>query len=237
MNRIKIIPKELWSKYRHEISNEIHRRPYYELYGPMRISLISLHTKNYENNYNHLNDLCDYLAIPAPAYKNLTYSYNYQDKFRLKWESHREFCTFQFMKNINLDDTSLFQDSNLNFIPHLWINKLNSVINCVNLEVINSQDIKSKNDEFIYKSFNNNYVVGSNLCNKKGSVFSDFKIDPYGYHRILLINGNANGEMTGHQLGRSVQRILDIESYRSMSMISFIKSKKINQNLDNINKN
>lgn len=235
MNRFKIISKDLWSKYRHEISSEIHRRPYYEQYAPMRISLISLHTKNYENNYRHLNELCDYLAIPAPEYRNLTYSYNHQDKFRVKWESHREFCTFQFIKNMYLDDTSLFGDSNINLVPNLWINNLDSVINCVNLDVINKRDIKSNNDEFIFSSFNNNYVVGSNLCNKKGSVFSDFKIDTNGYHRILLINGDENGEMTGHQLGRSIQRVLDIESYRSMSMISFIKSKNINLQLDEIN--
>lgn len=84
MNKIKIISKDLWSKYRHEISSEIHRRPYYEHYAPMRISLISLYTKNYENNYSHLRELCDYLAIPAPEYRNLTYSYNHQDKFRVK---------------------------------------------------------------------------------------------------------------------------------------------------------
>ena len=48
---------------------------------------------------------------------------------------------------------------------------------------------------------------------------------------------DENGIMSGHQLGRSVQRILDIESFRSMSMISFIKSKDINLKLDNINKN
>ena len=237
MNRVKNLPKNLWSKYRHEISNEIHRRPYYEQFDPMRISLISLHTKSYENNYNHLSDLCEYLAIPAPATKNLTYSYTHQDKFRLRWESHREFCTFQFIKNVNLDENYLFTDSNINFIPHLWINNLSSIINCVNLEVINKKNIKSESNEYIFSAFNNNYVAGSNLCNNKGSVFSDFKIDTNGYHRILLINGDKNGEMSGHQLGRSIQRILDIESYRSMSMISFIKSKDINLNLDNISKN
>ena len=237
MNRFKVISKDIWSKYRHEISGEIHRRPYYEHYAPMRISLISLHTKNYENNYNHLNELCDHLSIPPPEYRNLTYSYNHQDKFRVKWESHREFCTFQFIKNIYLDDSTLFKNSNINLVPNMWINNLDSVINCINLDIINRCDIKSENDEFIFSSFNNNYVVGSNLCNNKGSVFSDFKIDTNGYHKILLINGNENGVMSGHQLGRSVQRILDIESYRSMSMISFIKSKDINLKLDEINKN
>jgi len=237
MNGIKYLSRDIWSKYRHEISGEIHRRPYYEHYAPMRISLISLHTKNYENNYNHLTKLCDHLSIPPPEYRNLTYSYNHQDKFRVKWESHREFCTFQFIKNIYLDDTTLFKDSNINLVPNMWVNNLDSVINCVNLDIINKDDIKSDNDEFIFSSFNNNYVVGSNLCNNRGSVFSDFKIDTNGYHRILLINGNENGIMSGHQLGRSVQRILDIESYRSMSMISFIKSKDINLKLDEINKN
>ena len=60
--------------------------------------MISLHTKNYENNYNHLTKLCDHLSIPPPEYKNLTYSYNHQDKFRVKWESHREFYTISIYK-------------------------------------------------------------------------------------------------------------------------------------------
>ena len=69
---LKSIPKILWSKYRHEISNEIHRRPYYELISPLRISLFSLHTENYSKNYEYLKQLCEYLSIPIPINTNLT---------------------------------------------------------------------------------------------------------------------------------------------------------------------
>ena len=42
-------------------------------------------------------------------------------------------------------------------------------------------------------------------------------------NRILLVNNS----LTKHQLGRTIQRVLDIESYRSMLMVGLINSNKI----------
>lgn len=226
---IKSISKNLWSQYRHEISNEIHRRPYYELYSPLRVSLFSLHTKNSQKNYKYLHELCQYLSIPSPVDSSLTFKHTYQNKFTLKWESHREFCTFQFIKNQNIETNNLFKQSNFEYIPELWVDSLENIINCVNLEVIDNHNIQ--NNEDIYNAFDNNYIVGSYMNDKKAKLYSDFRIDGNGYHRILMVNEN----LTRHQLGRSVQRVLDVESYRSMAMIGLFNNKEINSELDILN--
>jgi len=223
---MKSIPKKLWSKFRHEISSEIHRKPYYELLAPLRASVFSIHTQDFKKNYYHLDELCKYLSIPSPTTNNLTYLYNYKDLYQLKWESHREFCTFQFIIHENIPSNTLFKKSNIKYVPDLWIDSLDNIINCVNLEVINNDEIKNEQD--IYNAFNNNYIVGSGISNNKGSVYSDFRIDGNGYHRLLMIN---NG-MSRHQLGRSIQRVLDIESYRSLHMVGFVNCSKINKELD-----
>lgn len=226
---MKLIPRSIWSKFRHEISSEIHRKPYYELTAPLRASVLSIHTQDLKKNYNHLNELCKYLSIPAPTTNNLTYLYNHKNLYQLKWESHREFCTFQFIIQENIESDELFQKSNNNYIPGLWIDSLDNIINCVNLEVIDNE--KLKEEKHIYDAFDNNYIVGSEISNSKGRVFSDFRIDGSGYHRLLMIN---NG-MSRHQLGRSIQRVLDIESYRSLHMVGFLNCNDINMNLDSIN--
>ncbi len=226
---IKSIPKNLWSKYRHEISNEIHRRPYLELQSPLRISMINILTKNQQKNYYYLEELCKYLSIPSPSENCLSFNHLHEEKFKLKWESHREFCTFQFIVNDEIDSKELFKKSSLNEVPDLWINSLDNIVNSVNLEVTNN----ISNEIDIYNSFDNNYIVGSYVNDQRARIFSDFRIDGNGYHRILMINDN----LTKHQLGRAVQRVLDIESYRSMVMIGLFKSKNINNTIDELTYN
>ena len=226
---MKSIPKKLWSKFRHEISSEIHRKPYYELIAPLRASVFSIHTKDFQKNYYHLDELCKYLSIPSPTTNNLTYLYNYKDLYQLKWESHREFCTFQFIIQEEIASDNLFKKSNIKYVPDLWIDSLDNIINCVNLEVIDNSNLKNEQD--IYSAFNNNYIVGSKISNQKAKIYSDFRIDGNGYHRLLMVN---NG-MSRHQLGRSIQRILDIESYRSLHMVGFVNCSSINKELDIIN--
>ena len=179
--------------------------------------MINILTKNQQKNYYYLEELCKYLSIPSPTENCLSFNHLHEEKFKLKWESHREFCTFQFIVNDEIDSKELFKKSSLNEVPDLWINSLDNIVNSVNLEVTNN----ISNEIDIYNSFDNNYIVGSYINDQRARIFSDFRIDGNGYHRILMINDN----LTKHQLGRAVQRVLDIESYRSMVMIGLFKSK------------
>lgn len=223
---IKSIPKTLWDKNRQKILDEFNRRPYIELSSPLKLSMINILTKNKEKNYYYLDELCKYLSIPSPLENSSSFLYNYENKFLLKWNSHREFCTFQFIKNENIQSKELFKRTKLQDVPDLWINSIDNILNCINLEVTNN--INEEND--IFDAFDNNYIVGSYINNKKGEIYSDFRIDGNGYNRILLVNNS----LTKHQLGRTIQRVLDIESYRSMLMVGLINSNKINSNIDEL---
>ena len=220
---IKSIPKNLWNKHRQKVLDEFNRRPYIELSSPLKLSMINILTKKKEKNYYYLDELCKYLSIPPPLENSNSFIHNYENKFLLKWNSHREFCTFQFIKNEDVHSKELFKKSKLQDVPDLWINSIDNILNCTNLEVANN--INEEND--IFNAFDNNYIVGSYINNRRGEVYSDFRIDGNGYNRILLINNS----LTKHQLGRTIQRVLDIESYRSMLMVGLINSNKINSNI------
>ncbi len=235
MYNINFIKPHLWNKNRKLTFEYYHLRPYIELFSPLKLSYFNIYSQNYENNHYIISSLCEYLSIPRPNKEDRRYSFMYQDKFLLKWESHREFCTFEFIRNDSLNKSNIFENNNLLYVPNKWINSLDGkVLNCINLHVTNLEN-SYINENYIFDNFNNNYIVGSDISKLKGSVYSDFKIQNNGAQNILLINGGPNGKLSSHLLGRTVQRLLDIESYRSMNMITYNNCNSINNELDLIN--
>ena len=237
MYNINFIKPNLWNKNRNLTMNYYHLRPYIEMFSPLKLTYFNIYTKNYEKNFDTILNLCNHLSIPGPNNDDYRFSFMYQDKFLLKWESHREFCTFEFIRKDSLNKSNIFENDNLLYIPSKWIQTLDGkILNCINLHVTNIDNIYLDENNII-SNFNNNYIVGSNISKSKGSVYSDFKVQNNGAQNILLVNGGANGKLSSHLLGRTVQRLLDIESYRTMNMITYNRCKDINTELDILNNN
>jgi len=232
-----MVPKHLWSGFRQKIANELHRRALLRLSSPVRITSISVHTEGYAENHDILGSLCDYLSIPRPADDHTTYHalFGRENNLGFKFESHREFATFQFIRG-KKDGEGLFETKQTCEVPDMWFHSLKNVISCLSIEAVETASLGDIDGDPkpILEAFQENYVLGSTLSNGKGRVYSDFRIDGRGYHRILVLNGGANGSLNGLQLGRSVQRLVDVEAYSSMAKMGMFTGRTLCEKLDKI---
>jgi uncharacterized membrane-anchored protein len=64
--------------------------------------------------------------------------------------------------------------------------------------------------------FGPNTVVGADIGDGAGRVFTDFAIHDDGFGRLLL----QDREMTARQAGRMLQRLFEIEAYRMMALLA-----------------
>lgn len=72
--------------------------------------------------------------------------------------------------------------------------------------------------------------VGAKISDGHASLFSSFRLDADGFGRFLLVDATT----TPSQLGRAVQRVIEIEVYRMMAMIAFPEARRIAGELDRV---
>lgn len=70
-------------------------------------------------------------------------------------------------------------------------------------------------------------TVASSVGGGSARVFSDFRVGPEGMSRILLINDGLNE----YRLGRMVRRLYEIETYRSMALLSLPEARRLGSEL------
>src|SRR5690606_7560855 len=66
-------------------------------------------------------------------------------------------------------------------------------------------------------------MVVSRISNGAGWVFTDFHIHEDGFSRFLVINNS----LTPRQTGRTVQRLVELETYRLIALLSFPVAKEV----------
>jgi uncharacterized membrane-anchored protein len=72
------------------------------------------------------------------------------------------------------------------------------------------------------------HLVGAAISDGDAALYSDFHLDADGYGRFLLIDQATNAS----QLGRAVQRVIEMEVYRMMAMLAFPEARDLARQLD-----
>ena len=76
---------------------------------------------------------------------------------------------------------------------------------------------------FVPESLAISYVLDQSLL-----VAADFRIDESGHQRFAVFASNSVGE---RRIGRVVQRLCEIETYKTLSMLGFAKVKEMQESL------
>jgi uncharacterized membrane-anchored protein len=78
------------------------------------------------------------------------------------------------------------------------------------------------------RSFETGSLVGATISDNDAAVYGDFHLDAEGYGRFLVQDHATHPG----QMGRAVQRIIEIEVYRMMSMLAFPEARRMASELD-----
>jgi uncharacterized membrane-anchored protein len=197
------------------LNNEVHARPYERLTAPLRSSYLALLTTidTADDEREHITALCTRNGVNPPAAGADHFS-NDLGIFRLRWERHTEFSTYNFLHAAPFD--APFDDAPIKRVPTEWLGNLpGEVLTAVHVALEPSRKPVRTVDE-LSALFVADTLVGSNVLANAAMAFTDFQIHADGFSRILI----HDATLVSRQAGRLVQRLLDLETYRMMALLA-----------------
>ncbi len=194
------------------LNNEVHARPPEALPARVRLTYLVLFG---ELDMTPLADLCDRFGVDPPAQGTNHFSADL-GPFRLKWERHTEFTRYWFFVPAR-GSANLFGVTALEAVPQDWLQSLAGEVLVANhVERLPLPRAKPDEDKLSKEYFAGNPMVGAEVAGGLGRAFTDFRIHADGFGRMLIFD---NG-MTPRQRGRTVQRLLEIDTYRVLALLA-----------------
>ncbi|TYB80904.1 DUF3422 family protein [Maritimibacter fusiformis] len=212
---------------RYALANELHARPFPALTVPCFAAFLAIKRpedaagRDRAADVAHLVDLLDRFGAPHPGPGANHYS-GQLGKHRLKWEQHTEFVTYTLFGDGNA--ARPFDPAMFDIFPEDWLAEAPGVrITSALIRVERMADddsMRTKIDDwFVPES-----LAAAHVLDRAAVVAGDFRIDPGGHMRFAVF---AAPGVTERRVGRIVQRISEIETYKTMSMLGLARARAV----------
>jgi uncharacterized membrane-anchored protein len=202
---------------RRELNNEVHARPPEVLVAPVDVTLVSMLSGAgaREADWEHLRQLFDTFDVSLPVAPQNHHSAQV-GAVRVAIERHTEFARYTFVAPP--DTRPGFTDEPPPGISREWLTAIGGeLLVATRVKVLKGSPGDVIDIEAISKDyFAGNIILGSQLGGGVASAFTDFRIHPDGYGRLVVFD---NG-MQPRQAGRMVQRLLEVDTYRMMALLA-----------------
>lgn len=214
------------------LAAEIHSRPSLRLRSPELLTHFAIFTPgegeggadNLSQQLSILTDFCTHFGVAAPA-AGAKYFFHDFGRFRLKWECHTEFATYSFLDNADESGAEaapslkqvdrIFDQVPLRHVPQQWLASLEGkVMVAAHVALISATKFWAGPANLLHGVFEGGVLVGSKVI-ERGEVWTDFLIQADGFSRFIV----CDQDFLDQQPGRTIQRILEIETYRMMALL------------------
>jgi len=219
---------------RTELHDEIHNRPRPPVGPPHLVSHISLLLPQHNDRSlpAGLEAWCATHGVEPPAPGNRHFGASV-GAHRLKWERHGEFDDYTIYLD-QPDPAHPFADeTGARMLVELAGNSHENLIAALRVAIVPTGSIRLEPDADtarIGALLGDPEVVGALVADSGAGLFTSFRLDPEGYGRFLIVDAD-----TSHtQLGRTVQRVIEMEVYRMMAMLAFPEARRIAAELDEL---
>jgi uncharacterized membrane-anchored protein len=207
---------------RQALNDEFHARPPVPLESPTLISYLAMHHNGEPAGaaLEHLIDLGTRLgqAIDAEGSHRLIDF----GSFQLKWELHNEFSSYTFFRPVARGEGLDGSTSALAVVPQDWLRQMpGKLIVATHVELRSAAEVTPES-VMAKLSPTGTQMVGAKVADGAAWVFTDFLFED-GFSRFLVIDVS----LTRRQSGRTVQRLVEIETYRLMALLAFPVAKDV----------
>jgi uncharacterized membrane-anchored protein len=206
---------------RRVLTDEIHARPFARLVAPQRATHLALFSGEgaAEADCERVAALCERFGAPPPTADDRHLMVDL-GPLQLKWERHTEFSTFTFFQHAaspGFDPLATpFSAPAINQVPPDWLQSLpGELLVALHLEMESRESAQREVDDLALLFGTDNFA-GSLVSDGSAAVWMDFAIHDDGFGRILVHDRN----LRPLQAGRLVQRLCEIETYRTMSLLA-----------------
>jgi len=206
------------------LAGEIHARPFEMLEAPVRASHLALLGPSATTELQHITQLIEAHGAEPPA-DGAIYFIRDLGGIRLRWERHSEFSTYTFLR---FDTPSApFAETAIDLVPTDWLERLpGQLLSAIHIAVTGDHL------EDMTPAFGGNPMIGSRVQGGAAEVWTDFRLHADGFGRMLV----QDRGLTRGQIGRLVQRLLEIETYRMMALLAFPPARQASSEIARIDR-
>lgn len=221
---------------RYAMANELHARPFPAVSAPGRAAYLAIKPasnaagRDRAADRAHLIDLLDRFGAQHPQ-PDATHFFGTIGKHQLKWESHTEFVTYTIFGDGVAERP--FDAATFGVFPEDWLaaapgTRVTSAL--IRIEVADGDDgiIEKARDWFVPESLAISRVIEDDLV-----VAGDFRIDSAGHMRFAVF---ARPHVGNRRVGRVLQRLCEIETYKAMSMLGLSRARDLGPKMTEFDK-
>lgn len=200
---------------REQLAAEVHARPPEALPTPSRATYVAvmIEPARRAEELAHLAALCAAHDAQAPAADARHHSARL-GTLTMKWERHTEFSSYIFI--LPGQSPLPFSEPPVLHLPEGWMAGVPGQV----IVAAHGKIVRTPTDPidaaFLARHFGGHTVVGGTVGDGAGVAYTDFRIHADGYSRFLMIDH----ALTARQAGRMMQRLFEIEAYRTMALLA-----------------
>ena len=196
------------------LAEEVHARPPESVSAPARASYIAvlIDADDRARELAHLDSLCKRHAIVGPP-AGATHFRASLGAVRLKWERHGEFSGYLI---VAAGGSRPLADPAALLMPAEWLTAVpGKTVAATHVDIVSGHGFGS-DAASLADLFGGHGVAGSSIAEGAGAVFTDFRLHDDGFSRWLVLDHG----LTPGQTGRTLQRLVEIEAYRSLTLLA-----------------
>ena len=207
---------------RRVVYEEVHARPFPMVEAPLRVSFIGLLTDSSKvaAHRRQLQQLARKLGQSEPPDKADCYYQSFPG-FDLRWERHQEFCTLAILQPV--PGEADFSEPALSVLPGEWLTALEGELVVAFHGLVLDGDSLLPGNPQLTNLFEGHTLFGSRVVDGRAAVWSSFRLSDDGFTRFLLYNKN----LSRFQAGRTLQRMMEVETYRVMALLGLPLARRI----------
>ena len=208
------------------LHNEIHARPPEAMDVPLGLSHVVMvcDAKQRAASWAHMAELARDHHLPPPDAET-THVRLDLGPYRVRWEMHTEFVTWTFMRKLSADHFGEQEpEPALTAVPQRWLAQLpGQCLANLHLWVLDTKAFG--NGSLVKHVLYEETLVASTVADGFAEVYTDFAVHADGFSRMVLLAGT----MAPRRLGRLVQRLLEIETYRMAALLGLPAAREASQ--------
>ena len=198
------------------LHNEIHARPPEAMGVPLCIShiVMACDAAQREASRAHVAALARDHHLPQ-ADAQCTHLRMDLGLYRLRWELHTEFVTWTFTRPFNAEGFGEREpESAVDGVPQQWMEALpGQCLAGVHVWALSTQAFGG--GSLGKHVLNEDSLIASAVADGFAELYTDFTVHSDGFSRVVLLSGGV----APRRLGRLVQSLLEIETYRMAALL------------------
>jgi uncharacterized membrane-anchored protein len=219
---------------RFALANELHARPFPALEAPGFAAFLAIKQpqnaagRDRADDLAHLVALLDRFGAPHPQ-PGATHYYGEIGRYGLKWECHSEFVTYTLMGEGATERA--FDPAVFKLFPEDWLGQAPGKLITSGIIQVEPRPGADEIRQRLAEWFVPESMAAVEVLDGAGVVAGDFRFDPAGHQRFAVFVSEG---ITTRRVGRIVQRLCEIETYKTMAMLGHARAGSLTRQVGRI---